>query len=316
MAGKWEHRIYVSGPDVTQWISLAPGDFTIGRQADCNLTLKDVEVSRRHVLIRVSEADWQITDLGSANGTMLDGVSLRPHVAHALAHGSRIQIGPYTFRCEEVTLPAVAEPPSAPDASPPRAPTVRLPAVPPAAPPLEPPPASPLHTGEDDELPALPDGIPFTGQRLLSYLPGIYHSDFMAGFLAIFEATLAPIEWTIDNFDLFLDPRTAPTLFLPWLAKWYALTLNATWSAAQCRALLQDAHQIFARSGTRWALSRALEIYTGRTPEITDQGAELEPFTFIVKLPLHPQEVNEAVVSALIDDLKPAYTSYRLVYAA
>jgi phage tail-like protein len=321
MTSKKEYRIHASGPDLTQMIVLEAGDFSIGRQAGCSLTLQSAEVSREHALISVSESGWQISDLGSRNRTKLDGVWLAPRVAHALANGSLIEIGPYSLRCEEVTTPSAEESPAAPELPPAPELTTPLPAPQPpgppeAAPPAEPPQAAPPVVSDDGELTALPSDLPFTGQRLLSYLPGIYHNEFMAGFLAIFEATLAPIEWTVDNFDLFLDPRTAPRTFLPWLSKWYAFALVSMWSEAQCRALLQEAHQIFARCGTRWALRRMLEIYTGHTPEITDQGEGLEPFTFVVKLPVRPQEVNEAMVTALIDDLKPAYTSYKVIYEA
>ena len=319
MTSKREYRIQASGPDLTQMIVLKTGDFSIGRQAGCSLTLQSAEVSREHALISVSEAGWQISDLGSRNRTKLDGVWLTPRVAHALANGSLIQIGPYSLRCEEVATPSAEEIPAAPDLPPAPEPTTRLPASQPsgppeATPPAEPPQAAPPVASDDDELPSLPSDLSFTGQRLLSYLPGIYHTEFMAGFLAIFEATLAPIEWTVDNFDLFLDPRTAPAGFLPWLARWYAVAPNPAWSEAQFRELLKDARRIYSRCGTRWTLSRVLEIYTGQAPEITDQGEGLEPFTFVVKIPLRQQEVDETMVSALIDDLKPAYTSYRVLY--
>ena len=74
------------------------------------------------------------------------------------------------------------------------------------------------------------------GKLLLSYLPGIYHTEFMSHFLAIFEAVLFPVEWQIDNFDLFLDPGTAPRNFLPWLANWFDIVFDSTWSEAQQRA--------------------------------------------------------------------------------
>ncbi len=76
------------------------------------------------------------------------------------------------------------------------------------------------------------------GRRLLDYLPGIYHSEHMERFLGIFEATLNPIEWTIDNFDLFLNPATAPGAFLGWLAEWFDITFDPSWSDTQRRQLL------------------------------------------------------------------------------
>jgi class 3 adenylate cyclase len=46
---------------------------TIGRNSDNNLTLKDEVVSRNHALIRREGGDYIIVDLGSANGTFLNG---------------------------------------------------------------------------------------------------------------------------------------------------------------------------------------------------------------------------------------------------
>jgi phage tail-like protein len=160
-----------------------------------------------------------------------------------------------------------------------------------------------------------PPGLDIYSRRLISYLPGIYHSDFMQRFMGIFESIQTPIEWTIDNFDLFLDPGTAPSDFMPWLASWFVLTFDSTWNETQRRQLLAEAHQIFARRGTPWALRRVLEIYTGESPQIDDQSQDLEPHTFRVTLPVSSEGVNVELVKALINANKPAHTSYSLNFA-
>jgi phage tail-like protein len=151
-------------------------------------------------------------------------------------------------------------------------------------------------------------------RRLLSYLPGIYHTEFMSRFLGIFEATLTPIEWTIGNFDLFLDPGTAPSGFLTWLAGWFDLALDPSWSDTQRRQLLREAHAIYARRGTRWSLSRVLEIYTGDAPQVDDTDPSLEPFTFKVTLPHRAAKVGRELIEHLIDAHKPAHTTYTLEF--
>jgi phage tail-like protein len=160
----------------------------------------------------------------------------------------------------------------------------------------------------------VPPGLSTHSRRLLSYLPGIYHTDFMARFLGIFESILTPIEWNVDNFDLYLHPGTAPTGFMPWLANWFEIAFDPTWSEAQRRTLLAEAHQIYARRGTRWALSRVLEIYTGRKPEIIDLGEGQEPCTFTVKLPLRKRDANQELIAAITDANKPAHTTYTLEF--
>lgn len=47
--------------------------FTIGRDVGCELRLDHVMVSRRHARVWVDGGVWQIEDLGSRNGTRLDG---------------------------------------------------------------------------------------------------------------------------------------------------------------------------------------------------------------------------------------------------
>ena len=56
-----------------QEIDLEPGEFIIGRSSSCNLTLEDPLVSRRHVMINISDSRATICDLGSRNGTLLNG---------------------------------------------------------------------------------------------------------------------------------------------------------------------------------------------------------------------------------------------------
>ena len=125
-----------------------------------------------------------------------------------------------------------------------------------------------------------------------------------------------PAEWNINNFDLYLDPQTAPEDFLPWLANWFSISFDPSWSIEQRRTLLSEAHQIYAKRGTRWALSRVLEIYTGTQPEIEDLQEGEDPFTFSVKLPIPEKDVDRDLVEAIIDVSKPAHTNYKLQFEA
>jgi hypothetical protein len=76
---------------VFQEIDLAEGDFFIGRSPACNLTLEDPLVSRNHARITVTADDAAISDLGSRNGTLVNGEPLFDD--HRLAHNDRIRIG-------------------------------------------------------------------------------------------------------------------------------------------------------------------------------------------------------------------------------
>jgi phage tail-like protein len=177
------------------------------------------------------------------------------------------------------------------------------------------PPPSSTPWLDDANLPANPFGLPglsIYSRHLINQLPGIYQTDFMARFLGIFESIQTPIEWTVDGFDLYLDPDSSPAAFLSWLAGWFGLTFDASWSEDQRRILIGEAHAIFARRGTRWALARILQIYTGCDPLITDTGDGIEPFNFRVRLALPDTTANRTLITRLIDAHKPAYTTYRL----
>lgn len=47
--------------------------FTIGRDGGCDLVLADVTVSRRHARLERDGSNWVLQDLGSTNGTRLNG---------------------------------------------------------------------------------------------------------------------------------------------------------------------------------------------------------------------------------------------------
>jgi Protein of unknown function (DUF3662)/FHA domain len=77
---------------------LQPPGIVVGRGSDANLRINDPGVSRRHVEIRVDVSGGRVTvsaiDLGSTNGTSMDG----RRVQQALLHdGSTIVIGNTTM---------------------------------------------------------------------------------------------------------------------------------------------------------------------------------------------------------------------------
>lgn len=69
----------VSGPYFGKVIPIS-GRLAIGRGSDCDLVLDEVEMSRRHAMVEVTPGGIWLRDLGSANGTYVNGVQVRDAV--------------------------------------------------------------------------------------------------------------------------------------------------------------------------------------------------------------------------------------------
>jgi len=67
---------------------------TIGRLDACDIVLSDVGVSRQHAEVRREGDEWVVVDLGSTNGTIVNGKPVR---RHRLAQGDRIEVGETTI---------------------------------------------------------------------------------------------------------------------------------------------------------------------------------------------------------------------------
>lgn len=72
-------------------LELAPGQFVIGRSTDCQLSLDDPLVSRRHARLVVTEDAIFLEDLGSRNGVLVAGVKVEGR--KRLEGGDRFTIG-------------------------------------------------------------------------------------------------------------------------------------------------------------------------------------------------------------------------------
>jgi len=70
---------------------------TIGRATDNQVVLSDSLVSRHHARLTWAEGVYYITDLGSTNGTWLNGVELEAKMPRALKEGDTIRIGEFTL---------------------------------------------------------------------------------------------------------------------------------------------------------------------------------------------------------------------------
>ena len=87
--------IVVEGPWRGAEIDLEGEQVRIGRDADCEVALPDTALSRQHIAFRRSDDGWTVEDLGSRNGTELNGTRLER--AAVLRRGDRVAAGRNVF---------------------------------------------------------------------------------------------------------------------------------------------------------------------------------------------------------------------------
>lgn len=73
--------------------------FTIGRSPDCDLAIPDKTVSRQHAELRQADGEWVLADLGSTNGTRVNG--WRAGTGFAIRPGDRVAFGRAVFLISE-----------------------------------------------------------------------------------------------------------------------------------------------------------------------------------------------------------------------
>jgi hypothetical protein len=76
--------------DIDHDVALGGEEITVGRLAECQIQLHDANVSRRHATFIRLDDGWAIADLGSTNGTRLNGRAIE---RARLTDGDVIEIG-------------------------------------------------------------------------------------------------------------------------------------------------------------------------------------------------------------------------------
>ena len=78
-------------------VSVGEDPVTVGRMPECDIVLADHNVSRRHAEVRRQDGGFVVVDLGSTNGTKVNGAGVRER---RLADGDEITVGASTLRFE------------------------------------------------------------------------------------------------------------------------------------------------------------------------------------------------------------------------
>jgi len=85
--------VVIDGEQPHGMYRLAQYETVIGRGDEAQIELNDEKVSKRHCLLRVEGPVCTIQELGSLNGTRVNGRKMRDDTALRLRHLDEIQIG-------------------------------------------------------------------------------------------------------------------------------------------------------------------------------------------------------------------------------
>jgi predicted RNA-binding Zn-ribbon protein involved in translation (DUF1610 family) len=72
-------------------LELPAGRYVVGRSSSCSIRINEPQVSREHLVIRVEQDQATVEDLGSKNGTRVNGMAISARMA--LAHGDHVSLG-------------------------------------------------------------------------------------------------------------------------------------------------------------------------------------------------------------------------------
>lgn len=178
----------------------------------------------------------------------------------------------------------------------------------------------------------------FPRQSYLDYLPALYQqdehsSDFLSRYLSIFQTMIEQVDDSIQGVTRILEANQVTGSSLRWLLGWLGIETEDDWSDEQLRKLLKAAPQLYSLRGTKAALERLIEIYTGEKPiileyeqvkplkenvelgEVADRLYAAEPhmFNVLVKAETVDTELKRVSLQQLIDAYKPAFATFKLI---
>ena len=115
--------VVLRGRSATTALKLGDGVTTAGRHDECQLRIKSSEVSRKHCQFFEKNGMLMVKDLGSANGTFLNGKKIEGQ--RVLEPGDELTVGPVKLRVESGSKPGAKPAPSGPGDTAVPAPTVK-----------------------------------------------------------------------------------------------------------------------------------------------------------------------------------------------
>lgn len=98
----------MAGPRYGEELPVPAPSVVLGRAASCDVVIDDDSVSAQHARLEFDAGAWRITDLGSTNGTAVEGVRLAPQLPTPLTYGSTVRLGGVQLQFREVETADVA----------------------------------------------------------------------------------------------------------------------------------------------------------------------------------------------------------------
>jgi predicted component of type VI protein secretion system len=117
----------VRGRSASTTLKLADGVTVIGRHDDCLIRIKSSQVSRRHCELYEVADKLTLRDLGSSNGTFVNGKKVSGQ--QALKHGDEVTVGAVTLRVAQLGQAPISRAEPGPDSKPKAADTAVLEAI-------------------------------------------------------------------------------------------------------------------------------------------------------------------------------------------
>jgi hypothetical protein len=93
--------VVISGPNRGATYFLDDGETSLGRGTEANIVLASTQVSKKHFALACSHGKAELKDLGSSNGTFVNGVLTKKKI---LTNHDKISVGPFVM---EILLPEI-----------------------------------------------------------------------------------------------------------------------------------------------------------------------------------------------------------------
>lgn len=86
------HLKIIKGKQLGQFIKFSKGEYMFGRGPECEIRPNSDLISRQHCLLQVSDTRAFVRDLGSRNGTLVNGQLVQGE--RMLENGDSLHLGP------------------------------------------------------------------------------------------------------------------------------------------------------------------------------------------------------------------------------